>query len=191
MPDYEATSRKVDLEFACDHPQTTIRKKVASNEAISFWKQCDRCGCKASGRVKKASLTESQIKSSLTWDDRAESRYYAERKKYFDMMWEEEKKRVNAAWWRAYNEYLQTGEWKHKRQIVIDRAQGVCEGCGEAAPTEVHHFSYDDVGREFLFQLAAFCRMCHDRWHEKLDSTVPFQLGRPSASSPPQKEKVD
>lgn len=48
---------------------------------------------------------------------------------------------------------------------VLERANHVCEGCGVNAATEVHHKTYKNVGNEFLFELVAICRPCHQRYH--------------------------
>jgi 5-methylcytosine-specific restriction endonuclease McrA len=71
----------------------------------------------------------------------------------------------DSAFWNAYGEYLSSPEWKEKRRKVFARASGVCEGCGESEPTQVHHISYEHVGAEFLFELVAVCDACHERLH--------------------------
>ena len=44
--------------------------------------------------------------------------------------------------------------------------QGVCEACGEVRATEVHHLTYKHIGSEFLWELVAICRACHERYHK-------------------------
>lgn len=66
-----------------------------------------------------------------------------------------------------YHDYLQTDEWRNKRRLVLERENHLCEGCLTARATEVHHLTYEDVRDEFLFQLVALCRGCHERWHGK------------------------
>jgi hypothetical protein len=61
--------------------------------------------------------------------------------------------------WRAdYEAYLLSPEWDDKRALVLKRARGICEGCGEVPATEVHHLTYTHVGNELLWQLVAVCR---------------------------------
>lgn len=67
----------------------------------------------------------------------------------------------------AYDAYLRSPEWAVKRALVLKRANGHCEGCGLAIATQVHHQTYDNVGAEFLWELAAVCRACHERVHVK------------------------
>ena len=54
---------------------------------------------------------------------------------------------------------------ERKRAAVLRRCGGVCEGCGEAPAVEVHHLTYQRVGRELLFDLVGVCRACHDAAH--------------------------
>jgi hypothetical protein len=68
-----------------------------------------------------------------------------------------------------YYQYLSTPEWRSIRQRVIRRAGGVCEGCGEREATIVHHLTYQRRGKEFLLDLIAVCRECHDLIHKKGD----------------------
>ncbi len=64
-----------------------------------------------------------------------------------------------------YEAYLQTQEWADRRALIFTRSGGVCEGCRQAAAAEVHHLTYEHVGAEFLWELVAICRECHERVH--------------------------
>lgn len=64
-----------------------------------------------------------------------------------------------------YHAYLQTPAWREKSAAVIKRADGWCEGCGVNRATQAHHLTYDHVGDEFLWELRAVCRRCHERFH--------------------------
>lgn len=68
--------------------------------------------------------------------------------------------------WRAnYEGYLQSEKWMLKREAVFERCDGVCEGCRVKKATAVHHLTYDHMGDELLWELAAVCRDCHERAH--------------------------
>jgi 5-methylcytosine-specific restriction endonuclease McrA len=69
------------------------------------------------------------------------------------------------AWLICYREYLASPEWQVRRQHVLERSRGVCEGCREQPASEVHHLTYDHVGEEFLWELEAVCDDCHSRVH--------------------------
>lgn len=64
-----------------------------------------------------------------------------------------------------YADYLKSDEWAARREKVMQRAGGICEGCRQRPATEVHHLSYEHVTQEFLFELVAMCGGCHARWH--------------------------
>jgi 5-methylcytosine-specific restriction endonuclease McrA len=66
--------------------------------------------------------------------------------------------------WRAWYG-TQTNAWAARRALVMGRASGVCEGCRKAAASEVHHLTYKNAGAEFLWELVAICRDCHERYH--------------------------
>lgn len=65
-------------------------------------------------------------------------------------------------WKDRYQAYLRSPEWREKRTQVLARANGVCESCGAAFATEVHHTTYDHVFDEPLWELRAVCRACHE-----------------------------
>lgn len=64
-----------------------------------------------------------------------------------------------------YTEYLQSQEWWDRRNKVMERACGLCEGCRQREPVEVHHLTYEHVTQEFLWELVALCAPCHERIH--------------------------
>lgn len=69
------------------------------------------------------------------------------------------------AFFDGYSEYLASTQWAKRRRAIFARANGKCEGCGEGGAEEVHHLTYEHVGAEFLFELVAVCRKCHERLH--------------------------
>ena len=64
----------------------------------------------------------------------------------------------------TYKEYLDSPAWKMKRDAVIQRDGGQCV-CGAKA-TEMHHKTYDNIGKEPLSDLVMLCAECHERIHE-------------------------
>lgn len=73
-------------------------------------------------------------------------------------------------WWRLYNRYLESPEWKAKRRAVLERDSFVCQGCQNARATQVHHLTYKRKGREMLFDLVAVCDDCHCEIHAEESS---------------------
>jgi 5-methylcytosine-specific restriction endonuclease McrA len=64
-----------------------------------------------------------------------------------------------------YHQYLQTPQWAERRALVLKRSAGLCEGCRLASAEQVHHTTYAHCGNEFLWELVAICRDCHERFH--------------------------
>ena len=77
-------------------------------------------------------------------------------------------------WRKDYYEYLLTSAWRAKRDLVMARAGGQCEGCRQRPATQVHHKRYPKgaepgsdgwIAREKLFDLVAVCDECHTDIH--------------------------
>lgn len=66
-------------------------------------------------------------------------------------------------WWRRYNLYLRSPEWRAKAALVLDRAHHRCEACGTRPATDVHHLTYKHVFDELLWELRAVCTECHEK----------------------------
>lgn len=78
---------------------------------------------------------------------------------------EREREQQEREWRARYNRYMSSPEWREKASLVKKRANGICEGCGKNRATEVHHLTYRNLGSEFLWELRAICRECHERVH--------------------------
>ena len=64
----------------------------------------------------------------------------------------------------TYEEYRRSPAWQRKRDAVIQRDGYQCV-CGAPA-TEMHHKTYDDIGKEPLSDLVMLCKPCHERVHQ-------------------------
>ncbi len=165
-PDYATINKKVDAAFVCSHEETTRCKKLKSDQQIEIREQCNRCGDKVGHGIRKATMKQLEIDALPIWDDQIGIRRCAERNRFHTETLNREKKRLLDNWRWRYDNYLESPEWKQRRNLVMLRAQGICEGCRLAQAIDVHHLTYADAGEEFLFQLVALCRKCHDRWHK-------------------------
>ena len=65
-----------------------------------------------------------------------------------------------------YDRYFRSDKWRDLRELVLQRAGGICEGCGRRRAIQVHHLTYQHAGAEFLWELRAICGSCHKRIHE-------------------------
>lgn len=73
-----------------------------------------------------------------------------------------------------YEDYRRGDVWAAQRGRVMDRACGLCAGCGRRA-TEVHHRDYRPrvIAGEDDTPLVALCRKCHGHVHAKARGIEP------------------
>lgn len=145
--------------YDCNCQHTEVRRRVIKGGAIQYRHQCLKCGeavgCAVAARSVPAHVSD--FDESLLEDFR--------RARLADYHYVKNKSKAD--FWQNYNTYLQSPEWKRKREKVLQRAKGVCEGCGDRQATQVHHTTYDHVGRELLFELVAICNECHEVCHDE------------------------
>lgn len=62
-----------------------------------------------------------------------------------------------------YNTYMASQAWRRNpaRLNALKEAQGHCRLCDAATDLEVHHSTYERLGRERNNDLIALCRDCH------------------------------
>lgn len=64
-----------------------------------------------------------------------------------------------------YRAYIQTSEWRNRRNRVLKLAGFRCEQCGAKRDVQVHHKTYERLGREFDVDLEVLCPDCHLEYH--------------------------
>ncbi len=159
--------------WACDHGDTAVRIRTRSNRVEVYVLQCLTCGAelRALGKQSKDVL---QLPERIPFDEdlgkhwqddvmAAQVAFYGEQQRAARALQEARQ----GEWWDTYTAYLLTPEWRARRQLVLDRANGWCEGCAARPAVQVHHLNYKHVGHEFLFELVAVCMPCHERLHAR------------------------
>lgn len=63
-----------------------------------------------------------------------------------------------------YRDYLRTRHWRRTREAAIAHYGARCVLCG-SYEIEVHHRTYENLGRETVSDLVVLCVGCHSRWH--------------------------
>lgn len=72
-----------------------------------------------------------------------------------------------------YRQYLSSPEWEDIRQRLFNARGKQCEECGSKRRIEVHHLTYDNIGKERLEDLQILCRKCHHGKHpDKINKYV-------------------
>lgn len=73
--------------------------------------------------------------------------------------------RLRALGFSTYSEYLSSDYWTSIRsEYAESNLPKRCLACG-AGPYQLHHRSYERLGREILLDLIPLCRSCHVRLH--------------------------
>ena len=148
--------RELGDVWHCEHANRQLTLRSASNGADMYREQCLDCGAPVGQFIKREVVVRSG-RAIEKWDTQLQERWRAGRATA--------REEARARWWNLYDEYLSGPVWKAKRALVLRRANGRCEGCAEHGATQVHHLTYDRVGREMLFDLVAICDACHEAIH--------------------------
>lgn len=93
-----------------------------------------------------------------------------------------------------YRRYVQSTEWQDKRRQYFrsDRPKN-CQGCSWRGPVDLHHRTYERMGKEELTDLIALCKRCHalvHKYHNPRKDTMTlwdatdFVLGRLKSGDP-------
>lgn len=70
-----------------------------------------------------------------------------------------------------YSDYLASKWWQSKRSQAHDRAQRRCQVCNsDTRYIDVHHRTYERLGREQDSDLTVLCRECHSLFHASRQS---------------------
>jgi 5-methylcytosine-specific restriction endonuclease McrA len=69
--------------------------------------------------------------------------------------------------WATYKQYLGTDHWRTTRVACLRRFEFQCALCSFGGKLDVHHRTYERLGRELPEDLIPLCRRCHDRHHEE------------------------
>ena len=149
--------------YTCQHKGATLcRARDAAGRAY-YIKQCQRCYKHVGSAVGRDRVTGREPdEMPVNWD------YFYELKRRVSVSIRADQ---HAEWLDEHAEYLQSPEWKAKRQLVMKRAGGICEGCGERRAIQVHHTTYAHWRHEFLWELKAVCEGCHARAHPDKELT--------------------
>jgi hypothetical protein len=151
-------------EEACKHPVKEVRSVVYSDGSVHCREQCQECGEYLGKSIPKAKAPANMPAADPGLRDRYQ-RERDERRDAIDQKHIRLQREDGNAFRKRHKAYLASRTWKTKREKVLRRADGVCEGCLEARATQVHHLNYLRWGDELLFDLVALCSTCHGKCH--------------------------
>jgi 5-methylcytosine-specific restriction endonuclease McrA len=176
LEEFNEQKERHEAQFACswDHSaEYEYRRRVIKGGTTHVYRQCPGCGI-GLGAARRSLFTREEIEALPAYEEDLQKTRYQDMRQAIErcreVLLDKQRRARNqksGTWWTWYNEYLTSPEWKRKREAVLRRAAGRCEGCGINTPAQIHHLTYKHVGNEFLFELAAVCVACHDRLHEE------------------------
>jgi 5-methylcytosine-specific restriction endonuclease McrA len=145
----------------CQHPQLQLCRRTLKSGSIAIVHQCLSCGQQQKSPLKR--LPEHD--RLPIFDENLLLDYTNSRNQQWRSLVREADQKAYEEWTKNYAEYLRTPEWAERRKLVLERENYLCQGCRKFKATQAHHTTYKHVGEEFLFQLIALCRDCHERFH--------------------------
>ena len=145
----------------CDHVDLMeIRKQIKTNGRVMLRKQCTFCGFTETSQLKHSSVDNINRVKEIDIDarDYRISLYFEKSR----LDWEQQQKERH----EAYNDYINSFEWKAKRMNIVVRDKGLCVLC-KSKGEHVHHLTYKNFGNEDNRDLILLCKECHEYIHEK------------------------
>jgi 5-methylcytosine-specific restriction endonuclease McrA len=88
-----------------------------------------------------------------------------------------------------YKKYVKLDCWALRRSAYLKK-HAWCEGCGQRVPLQVHHLTYERLGRELDEDLFAVCEPCHKTFH-RLPGATPITWVLQYISNMPVRKKLD
>ncbi|MGJ8560127.1 MAG: HNH endonuclease [Litorimonas sp.] len=146
----------------CTHEKTSFVMRTVSDGSKQYVEQCLKCGLqRGSARSQKDIIVEPE-----PWDESLAPSYDRAKKKQLDEIFAKHltiQKRKTGRFSEKYVKHLSSEKWLKTRVKIFRRANNLCEGCLENPARDIHHLTYENLGDEFMFELIALCRPCHER----------------------------
>lgn len=148
-------------KFDCSHDRTLVRRRPIKN-GYQYTAQCLRCGGPVGNPIPRVRAEEMHGGIVPEWDTALQEDWEEQRR----LSAEAASRAGDQEFWSEYSVYLKSDEWREKRRRVLERDKHICQGCLSRTATQVHHLTYEHVGRELLFELVSICDECHEIAHE-------------------------
>ena len=160
---------------------SSTHKFLNSIKSVAANINCDRCNCQIEIKSRTQLNEESKNINKIRWAEGYRAlcptcriEVMEERHKEHEQ-WEREleesqreyEQRLYQLKHIPYHQYLQTPEWKARRQKHLKSAGYRCQVCNSSnQPLDVHHRTYERRGQEYFTDLTVLCRECHGTFHE-------------------------
>lgn len=64
-----------------------------------------------------------------------------------------------------YHAYIKSSEWFKKRKKYIEKVGKFCEVCKTKKGINLHHMTYERLGKEYDEDMLFVCKVCHHQIH--------------------------
>jgi len=171
-------TRVNDRQDCCHSPNYHLVKVITSGGTLQAKEQCENCGNvkgPALGgytKEQKEALpilneVQRELRQNLISDQYRQIHQRASEGR--NKLYNEKREERRENWLQQYSRYLNSPEWRNKRELVLKRDNYRCQACLNSYATQVHHKSYEFVdlaGSEPCYDLVAICTPCHERIEE-------------------------
>lgn len=84
-------------------------------------------------------------------------------------------KKLESLGFKSYEAYLLSEHWQNFKKRYFSRHNRICYCCGKPSQ-DLHHITYENLGRERLRDVKPLCRDCHKIVHAIVkDNKVPLK----------------
>jgi predicted HNH restriction endonuclease len=167
-----------ELELECYRHNPTFVRKPIEGGRFQLRKQCQLCGKVDLRNYKFSDVDDMSLVPMI--DDILQSEYYLKRIQLYQEKREQEFQRKKEEWNNEleerrdkYEEYLNSVDWKGKRNRIIAKYNFKCVLCFKPAEV-VHHLTYKRIYQEDERDLIPLCKSCHEFVHGYNTDTTPF-----------------
>lgn len=157
-------------ESCCNEPTLEFVRFLQTNGVFTLRKICRNCDRLHSQAFKKDLVNNFSALSVV--DNSVNDTHYEhsriEREEFFGLSQRFKQAAINREAEERrefYTSYIQSSEWKQRREVILKRDNYLCQGCLRNPAAQVHHTTYDHLGQEFAFELISLCEPCHKRYH--------------------------
>lgn len=151
-----------DVEyFDCEHKNYKLIALKMSNDKIMVKKFCTDCEHTFDNPVKQLGIDISKLHNTT---NESYHNFRTEKDRRFLIAYSEfikNRTSIKSLLAKsAYSDYVNSENWKRKRELAIKRDNETCQICGNKFQ-DVHHLTYQHKENEYVFELVCLCRKCH------------------------------
>ncbi len=157
------------IEDCCKSPYQIVSIDDNNRERRRLHRQCIKCGG-CVDRTRPLSFKKYAVEIESEFSHYNYEKWKTEQNNETKMLWECVKERnYDTSKYAKYSNYIQSKDWKIKRNEALTRDNNLCQVCKKKPAEEVHHITYENLFCEKLEDLLSVCKLCHNEIHEKLN----------------------